>query len=66
MADQSRGPGRPATGQTPKRYFRMDDDSYGLVIQAAEKRGLTVSDFIRGLLLKAVGKTSDKKGAKAP
>ena len=48
------GPGRPATGQMPKRYFRMDDESWTRVGEAADASGQTVSDFIREALLRAV------------
>jgi uncharacterized protein (DUF1778 family) len=50
---EKRGPGRPATGQMPKRYFRMDDESWKAVENAAEATGQTVSDFIRDALLRA-------------
>jgi uncharacterized protein (DUF1778 family) len=46
-----RKPGRPATGQTPKRYFRMDDESWGLVEAAAKAEGEDVSTFVRRVLL---------------
>jgi uncharacterized protein (DUF1778 family) len=46
-----RGRGRPATGQMPKRYFRMDDEGWETVSRAAEARGETVSDFARRALL---------------
>jgi uncharacterized protein (DUF1778 family) len=52
-AEPKRGRGRPATGHTPKRYFRMDDDSWALVEQAAQRAGVTISDWIRERLLKA-------------
>ncbi len=45
--------GRPATGTTPKRYFRMDNESWDLVEQAAKADGKTVSDFIRDVILRA-------------
>lgn len=45
--------GRPATGTTPKRYFRMDDESWALVENAAQAEGKTVSDFIREVILRA-------------
>ena len=45
--------GRPATGQTPKRYFRMDDEGWGRVEAAAEAAGITVSEWIRDRLTKA-------------
>jgi uncharacterized protein (DUF1778 family) len=48
-----RGPGRPATGQTPKRYFRMDDEDWSEVERAAQAGEQTVSEFIRETLLKA-------------
>ena len=50
---EKRGPGRPATGQTPKRYFRMDDEGWELVAKAAEARGESVSDYVRRTLLKS-------------
>lgn len=53
-----RGRGRPATGQTPKRYFRMDDEAWGLVEQAAERAGVTISDWIRERLIKAAKRES--------
>jgi predicted HicB family RNase H-like nuclease len=48
-----RPPGRPATGITPKRYFRMDDESWALIEQAAQRAGVTISDWIRERLTKA-------------
>jgi uncharacterized protein (DUF1778 family) len=48
-----RGPGRPATGKAPMRYFRMDGDSWKIVQRAAEASGETVSAFARDTLLKA-------------
>lgn len=51
--EATRGRGRPATGQTPKRYFRMDDEGWSLVEQAAERAGVTISDWIRERLIKA-------------
>ncbi len=48
-----RRPGRPATGQTPKRNFRMDDADWALVEQAAQVAGLSVSEWIRERLLTA-------------
>jgi len=52
--------GRPATGITPKRYFRMDDESWAAVEQAAKSRGQSISDFVRDTLLRAA-KRSPKK-----
>jgi uncharacterized protein (DUF1778 family) len=48
-----RGPGRPATGTAPKRYFRMEDDSWEMVQKGAEAGRETVSAFIRDTMLKA-------------
>ncbi len=66
MPEPKRKRGRPATGQTKKRYFRMDDKSYAKVTQAADEREQSVSDFIRDALLKAVASKVEKKGAEAP
>jgi hypothetical protein len=50
----NRKPGRPATGQTPKRYFRMDDDGWTAIEKAAEAAGVTTSKWVRERLLSAV------------
>ena len=49
--ETKRRPGRPATGQTPKRYFRMDDESWALVEAAARAQGADVSSYVRRVLL---------------
>jgi uncharacterized protein (DUF1778 family) len=53
MAKQTekRRPGRPATGQTPKRYFRMDDESWASIEAAAKAQGEDVSSYVRRVLL---------------
>ena len=48
-----RPPGRPATGQTPKRYFRMEADAWAEVERAAQVGSQSVSEFIRETLLRA-------------
>ena len=45
--------GRPATGHTPKRYFRMDDEGWEAVERAAHIAGVTTSEWIRECLLRA-------------
>lgn len=49
--EEKRGRGRPATGQTPKRYFRMDDESWATVEAAAAAGGEDVSSYVRRVLL---------------
>lgn len=44
--------GRPATGQTPKRYFRIKDESWEQIIKAAHAQGGTISDYLRKVLVK--------------
>jgi len=44
--------GRPATGQTPKRYFRIKDESWDQIIKAAHAQGGTISDYLRKVLVK--------------
>ena len=56
--EEKRGRGRPATGITPIRYFRMDDEAWASVERAAEMAGVTVSEWIRERLLKAVKRES--------
>ena len=60
--EQKRQRGRPATGQTPKRYFRMDDAGWAAVEQAATANGQTVSDFVRDALLRAVKRRTKLSG----
>jgi hypothetical protein len=59
--EQKRGRGRPATGQTPKRYFRMDDDGWAVVEAAAKARGSDVSTYIRGVLLASAKRLLGRK-----
>jgi hypothetical protein len=49
---EKRRPGRPATGQTPKRYFRMDNDDWEQVVKASAKSKETASKYVRRVLLK--------------
>ena len=49
---EKRRPGRPATGLTPKRYFRMDDDAWEQVVMASQKTGETASEYVRRILLR--------------
>ncbi len=56
-----RGRGRPATGQTPKRYFRVDDETWAIIEQAAETAGLTVSEWMRDRLTKAANRELKRK-----
>jgi uncharacterized protein (DUF1778 family) len=51
--EPKRGRGRPATGQTPRRYFRMEDGDWAEVERAAQASGQTVSEFVRETLLRA-------------
>lgn len=46
-----RGRGRPATGLTPKRYFRMDDEGWQQVADAATEKGETTSEYVRRVLM---------------
>jgi uncharacterized protein (DUF1778 family) len=61
--ETKRGPGRPATGQNPKRYFRMDDESWAIIEQAAESNGQTVSDFIRESILRSAKRKNGGRGS---
>ena len=44
--------GRPATGQTPKRYFRINDAAWRQIVKAARISGMTNSDYMRQVLLR--------------
>ena len=56
-----RGRGRPATGQTPKRYFRVDDEAWAQIIRAAELHGETVSEYMRRVLAKDASRAVQKR-----
>lgn len=56
-----RGRGRPATGQTPKRYFRMDDESWATVEAAAKTQGEDVSTYVRRVLLASAKRIASRK-----
>ena len=59
--ETKRGRGRPATGQMPKRYFRMDDEGWAAVEAAAKASDVDTSSFIREALTKAAKRVSAKK-----
>ena len=50
VTGETRGRGRPATGQTPKRYFRVDDKTWARIVYAAELTGETTSEYMRRVL----------------
>jgi hypothetical protein len=52
QATEPRGRGRPATGQTPKRYFRIDEEAWAQIIRAAELCEVTASEYMRRVLVK--------------
>lgn len=54
--------GRPATGQTPMRYFRMSDEDWQQVVAAAVSSGETASEYARRVLLKNAVTTLKKNG----
>jgi hypothetical protein len=58
---QHRGRGRPATGLTPKRYFRMDDDSWAEVVRASEAANQTTSEYVRTVLLRDAKRMLSKR-----
>jgi len=57
--EAKRKPGRPATGQTPKRYFRMDDADWATVERAARAAKLSTSEWVRGCLLRAAKRSAN-------
>ena len=44
--------GRPATGQMPKRYFRIDDGDWRQIEEAAASGKETTSAYVRRVLLR--------------
>jgi hypothetical protein len=58
---ETRRPGRPATGLTPKRYFRMDDDSWAEVVRASEASKETASEYVRKVLLRDAKRVLSKR-----
>jgi hypothetical protein len=61
VIQEPRRPGRPATGKTPKRYFRMDDDSWADVVSASEASGETTSEYVRKVLLRDAKRVLSKR-----
>ncbi|MGO8751352.1 MAG: DUF1778 domain-containing protein [Thermoguttaceae bacterium] len=58
---EPRGRGRPATGQTPKRYFRVDDEAWARIVRAAELNGETASEYMRRVLVKDASRVIQKQ-----
>jgi hypothetical protein len=58
---EPRRPGRPATGKTPKRYFRMDDESWAEVVRASQAANLTTSEYVRTVLLRDAKRVLSKR-----
>ncbi len=58
--DKPRGRGRPATGQMPKRYFRLDDETWAMIVAAAESGDETISEYIRRVLVKDASRVARK------
>ena len=56
-----RGRGRPATGQTAKRYFRMADEDWQQVETAASLSDQTTSQYVRDVLLNHARRTIKAK-----
>ncbi len=52
-APPKRGPGRPATGKSPIRYFRMEDDQWAIIEQAASQADKTGFCVDSGLSVKS-------------
>jgi len=59
---EPRGPGRPATGQTPKRYFRADDETWALIVRAAALSEETTSEYVRRVLSKDASRVVKSHG----
>jgi hypothetical protein len=59
--EERRGRGRPATGLTPKRYFRMDDESWAEVVKASEAERETASEYVRRVLLRDAKRVLSKR-----
>lgn len=62
MSETERKRGRPATGTTPKRYFRADDELWARIGTAAELSNETVSEYLRRVLDKDSARVIKKHG----
>jgi hypothetical protein len=60
-AEPKRKPGRPATGQMPRRIFRMDDESWAEVVKASEAEQETTSEYVRRVLLRDAKRVLSKR-----
>ena len=61
QTEEKRGRGRPATGKTPMRYFRMDDESWAQIVKAAQERKESTSEYIRRILLRDAKRVLSKR-----
>lgn len=60
-APKKQRPGRPATGETPKQYFRMSNEDFGRVRKAAQDCGENTSVYIRRVLMESLDDRRKKK-----
>lgn len=56
---ERRGPGRPATGQTPKRYLRAGE-IWDIATEIAKQRGETMTDFVLRAIEREVTRIRDE------
>ena len=61
QSEEKRGRGRPATGKTPMRYFRMDDESWSQIVNAAQQREESTSEYIRRVMLRDAKRVLSKR-----
>lgn len=53
--------GRPATGRTPKRYFRVNDELWAQIVKAAKISGENTSAYMRRVLEKDASRVTQKR-----
>jgi uncharacterized protein (DUF1778 family) len=54
--------GRPATGQMPKRYFRVGEDDWAKIVAAAKASEETTSEYLRRVAMKDAAKVLKPHG----
>ena len=52
----------PATGITPKRYFRLSDEQWAEIVCAAKRQDETASDYIRRVVLRDAQRRNKEGG----
>lgn len=54
--EEPRKRGRPATGEAPQRNVRVSEEDWQLIAEAADKQGVSRSEFMRAAAIQQAKK----------